>query len=159
MIVNCIKYLDQIKEELKHNINIQELKIQNSKFIGKPEDKFETLLFLPPNPQRIAEGGLRTMGLFKFSYKKVGNVWYICDLEGNPAIPAPKELQEKINEYSSHVSPLTSHFLPLITVITVVYNGAKHLEETIDQSNLRWQDGGINFLKLAKGTYECLIWR
>ena len=124
MIVNCIKYLDQIKEELKHNINIPELKIQNSKIIGKPEDKFETLLFLPPNSQRIAEGGLRTKGLFKFSYKKVGSeqlevrgdeaedngdVWYICDLEGNPAIPAPKELQEKINEYSSHVSPLTSY--------------------------------------------------
>jgi len=47
----------------KYDINIPELEIQNSKFIGKPEDKFETLLFLPPNPQRIAEGGLRTKGL------------------------------------------------------------------------------------------------
>jgi len=124
----------KIKEELKHNINIPDLKIQNSKFIGKPEEKFETLLFLPPNPQRIAEGGLRTKGLFKFSYKLVDNQWHVCDLEGYPLIPAPKEIQEKINEYvngleDSDKGAITQ--LPLITVITVVYNGAKHLEETI----------------------------
>jgi len=67
------------------------------------------MLFLPSNPSRIAEGGLRTKGLFKFSYKKVKSdfeknnknecknegIWYICDLDGNPAIPAPAELQEK----------------------------------------------------------------
>ena len=48
--------------------------------------------------------------------------------------PAPKEIQEKINEYvnsleDSDKGAITQ--LPLITVITVVYNGAKHLEETI----------------------------
>jgi hypothetical protein len=138
-------YLDssgKIKEEFKYKINIPELKIKNSKFIPNPEDKFETMLFLPPNSNRIAEGGLRTKGLFKFSYKKVrsdfeennntseneGN-WYICDLDGNPAIQAPAEFQEKINQYTSHLPPIT--FLPLITVITVVYNGAKYLEDTI----------------------------
>jgi len=56
-------------------------------------------------------------------------IWYICDLDGNPAIPAPDDLQEKINQYTSNLSPTT--FLPLITVITVVYNGAKYLEDTI----------------------------
>jgi hypothetical protein len=146
-------YLDssgKIKEEFKYKINIPELKIKDSKFIPNPGDKFETMLFLTPNSNRIAEGGLRTKGLFKFSYKKVrsemlevrsdfdGNnnntsenegIWYICDLDGNPAIPAPAELQEKINQYTSHFSPTT--FLPLITVITVVYNGAKYLEDTI----------------------------
>ena len=146
-------YLDsagQIKEEFKYKINIPELKIKDSKFIPNPGDNFETMLFLPPNSNRIAEGGLRTKGLFKFSYKKVRSemlevrsdfeennknayedegIWYICDLDGNPAIPVPAELQEKINQYTSHLSPIT--FLPLITVITVVYNGAKYLEDTI----------------------------
>jgi len=139
-------YLDssgKIKEEFKYKINIPELKIKDSKFIPNPEDKFKTMLFLPPNSNRIAEGGLRTRGLFKFSYKKVkrdfgenknnasenDGIWYICDLDGNPAIPAPDKLQEKINQYTSNLSPTT--FLPLITVITVVYNGAKYLEDTI----------------------------
>lgn len=146
-------YLDssgKIKEEFKYKINIPELKIKDSKFIPNSGDKFETILFLPPNSNRIAEGGLRTKGLFKFSYKKVRSemlevrsdfeennnntsenegIWYICDLDGNPAIPVQAELLEKINQYTTHLSPTT--FLPLITVITVVYNGAKYLEDTI----------------------------
>jgi len=126
-------YLDssgKIKEEFKYKINIPELKIKDSKFIPNPGDKFETMLFLPPNPHRKAEGGLRTKGFFKFSYKLVDDVWYICDLEGNPAIPAPEDLQNKIMLYvSSQSSPIT--YLPLITVITVVLNGEKTLEETI----------------------------
>jgi glycosyltransferase involved in cell wall biosynthesis len=142
----------KIKEEIKYRINNSKFNIQNSKFVGELGDKFETLLFLPPNPERKGEGGLRTKGLFKFSYKKVRSeklevrndlgrndknvnesesVWYICDFYGNPLIPVP----------SSHLSLLTSHLslltsspltsLPLITVITVVYNGAKYLEDTI----------------------------
>jgi glycosyltransferase involved in cell wall biosynthesis len=141
---NYLDFSGKIKEEFKYKINIPELKIKDSKFIPNPEDKFETMLFLLPNSNRIiAEGGLRTKGLFKFSYKKVKSdfeenknnasendgILYICDLDGNPAIPVPAELQEKINKYTSHLSSTT--FLPLITVITVVYNGAKHLEDTI----------------------------
>jgi len=126
-------YLDsygKIKEEFKYKINIPELKIKDSKFIPNPGDKFETMLFLTPNPHRKAEGGLRTKGFFKFSYKLVDGVWYICDLEGNPVISAPEDLQNKIRLYvSSQSSPIT--YLPLITVITVVLNGEKTLEETI----------------------------
>jgi hypothetical protein len=142
---SCLDNNEKIKEEIKYSINNSKFNIQTSKFIGKVGDKFETLLFLPPNPNRIAEGGLRTKGLFKFNYKKVRSktlevrndlerndknvnesesVWYICDFYGNPLIPVP----------SSHLSLLTSSSLtslPLITVITVVYNGAKYLEETI----------------------------
>jgi Glycosyltransferases involved in cell wall biogenesis len=126
-------YLDssgKIKEEFKYKINIPELKIKDSKFIPNPGDKFETMLFLPPNPHRKAEGGLRTKGFFKFSYKLVDGVWYICDLDGNPAIPAPEDLQNKIRLYVSSQSSQIS-YLPLITVITVVLNGEKTLEETI----------------------------
>jgi len=150
-------YLDssgKIKEEFKYKIDISKFNIQNSKFVGKMGDKFETFLFLPPNPEGKGEGGLRTKGLFKFNYKKVrsqklevrndlkaknkdvnGNedVWYICDFYGNPLIPVPSShlslLTSCLSPLTSHFSPLTS--LPLITVITVVYNGAKYLEDTI----------------------------
>jgi hypothetical protein len=126
----CLGETGKIKEEIKYYINIPAFKIQNSKFIPKPEDKFETMLFLPPNPQRKSEGGLRTKGFFKFSYKLVEDVWYICDLDGNPVISAPEDLQNKIRLYVSDQSkPIT--YLPLITVITVVLNGEKTLEETI----------------------------
>lgn len=56
-----------------------------------PDDKFETVLFLPEIEGRKGEGGLRTQGYFK------------------------KSLSDK----------------PLVTVVTVVYNGEQHLEETI----------------------------
>jgi glycosyltransferase involved in cell wall biosynthesis len=59
--------------------------------VNKPEDKFETVLFLAEGENRTGHGGLRTLGLFK------------------------RSLPDK----------------PLITLITVVLNGAKHLEETI----------------------------
>jgi hypothetical protein len=127
-------YLDssgKIKEEFKYKINIPELKIKDSKFIPNPGDKFETMLFLPPNSNRIAEGGLRTKGFFKLSYKLVDGVWYICDLDGNPVISAPEDLQNKIRVYVSSQSSSIS-YLPLITVITVVLNGEKTLEKTIE---------------------------
>jgi len=57
----------------------------------KPEDKFESFLFLPKGEARKGEGGLRTKGYFK------------------------KSLPDK----------------PLITIITVVFNGENHLEETM----------------------------
>jgi hypothetical protein len=75
-------------------------------------------------------------------------IWYICDTDGNPVKPAPVEIQEKIEGYIKSLPdninydikntdknedalqrPIT--FLPLITVITVVFNGVKTLEETI----------------------------
>jgi glycosyltransferase involved in cell wall biosynthesis len=59
--------------------------------VNNPDEKFESLLFLPFVEGRKGEGGLRTKGYFKKSYENK----------------------------------------PLITVVTVVYNGEKHLEETI----------------------------
>lgn len=38
--------------------------------INKPEDKFETVLFLPQGNGRKGEGGLRAKGYFKKSYKE-----------------------------------------------------------------------------------------
>ncbi|MCS6955474.1 MAG: hypothetical protein NZM44_03890, partial [Candidatus Calescibacterium sp.] len=71
-----------IKDKI-HEITIPEFRIFNSKFVGKSEDKFETMLFLPEGEGRQGEGGLRTKGYFKFSYKLMGDgLWYMCDLDG-----------------------------------------------------------------------------
>jgi glycosyltransferase involved in cell wall biosynthesis len=123
----------KIREELRYRIVNPVFKIQDSKFLKKPEDKFETLLFLPPNSKRLAEGGLRTKGFFKFSYKLIENRWYMCDIDGNPVIPAPEEIQKKIITYLSDFSLQSDpvNKLPLMTIVTVVLNGADLIEETI----------------------------
>lgn len=59
--------------------------------VKKPEDTFESVLFLPEGKNREGEGGLRREGYFKASY--------------------PDK--------------------PLISIITVVFNGENYLEETI----------------------------
>lgn len=64
---------------------------EKPEIINTPEDKFETVLFLPEGENRKGEGGLRTKGYFK------------------------KSFDDK----------------PLISIITVVFNGEKYLEETI----------------------------
>lgn len=56
------------------------------------QSKVQTQLFLPPNRDRIGEGGLRTVGYFKRQHLK---------------------------------------HLPVVTVITVVYNGRTYLKEAI----------------------------
>jgi glycosyltransferase involved in cell wall biosynthesis len=57
----------------------------------------------------------------------------MCDIDGNPVIPATEEIQKKIITYLSDFSlqsdPVSK--LPLITIVTVVLNGADLIEETI----------------------------
>ena len=158
----CVKFNNKgrIVEEFKYKINDPTLNIQNSKFIGNPEDKFETMLFLPNNHERKGEGGLRTKGYFKHSYKYIKSDcknnneiipdenkietgdWYIIDSNDKPLKLASTEIQQKIANYISNIkvekdnsikttTPENIVYLPLISVITVVYNGAKYLEKTI----------------------------
>lgn len=119
-----------------------------------PEAKFKTHLFLPEGEGRQGEGGLRTKGYFKHSYEVIDGQWYITDNfgvreEDAQRIPVdqdqvPDELLEYVQkelrqadedsdmkESEPPYSP--EHIkLPLITVVTVVFNGEKYLAETIE---------------------------
>ena len=76
----------------------------------KLEDKFKTVLFLPEGENRQGVGGLRTKGYFK-----TGGI-------------TPSPLKPNTSPLTPHASPEAK---PLITVVTVVYNGEQFLEETI----------------------------
>ncbi len=94
------------KTILDKNYSTTRLLTKEKPVIGnKPEDKFESVLFLPDGEDRKGEGGLRTQGYFKKSY------------------------EDK----------------PLISIITVVYNGEKYLEQTI-QSLTSDRGAGLYFL-------------
>lgn len=86
---------------------------EKPQIINTPEDKFETVLFLPKRENRIGEGGLRTKGYFK------------------------KSLNDK----------------PLISIITVVFNGEKHLEETI-RSVLSQSYDNIEYIVIDGGSID-----
>ena len=83
------------------------------KIINKPEDKFETVLFLDESGNRKGEGGLRTKGYFKKSYENK----------------------------------------PLISIITVVYNGEKYLEETI-QSVINQTYDNVEYIVIDGGSTD-----
>lgn len=146
--------VDFIKGECKFSISITELNIENSMILGKPGGKFETFLFLPESETRKAEGGLRTKGYLKHSYKLFGKDWYICDFEGNPLKVAPLEIQQRINQYLNSVSyGLEIRELPLISVITVVLNGEKYLEQAI-QSVINQTYPNIEYIIIDGGSTD-----
>ncbi len=80
-------------------------------------DKFRSELVLPGGKGRKAEGGLRTKGYFKHTYKFSKGSWYIRDLDERIHLPI---------EGCGY-----NGLLPLVSIITVVYNGVRYLEETI----------------------------
>jgi len=150
-------FLDEnskIKDNLKFSINNPVFRIQNSKFLVSPDDKFETMLFLPEGENRKGEGGLRTKGYFKFSYKKMDDKWFICDFYGNILKKAPENLQQKIEDYISSLDENQSiNDLPLITVVTVVFNGAKTLEQTI-QSVINQTHPNVEYIIINGGSTD-----
>lgn len=89
---------------------------EKPEIINNPEDKFETLLFLPDGENRKGEGGLRTKGYFKKSFENK----------------------------------------PLISIITVVYNGEKYLEETI-QSVINQTYDNVEYIIIDGGSKDGTI--
>lgn len=91
-----------------------------------PEAQFQTQLFLPEGEGRQGEGGLRTKGYFKHSYKN--KQWYTegdIDKQLIQNISIPTDKSKELENYTDYIS------FPLVTVITVVCNGEKYLENTI----------------------------
>lgn len=94
--------------------------------IFDPENaKFRTASFSSLNIEKKERGGLRVRGCFKYSYKLIdGKLWTVDFLDNRCE-------KVKILE-PTRISFLPSlSNLPLITVITVVLNGASTIEETI----------------------------
>ena len=76
----------------------------------------------PANLERKGEGGLRTKGYFKHSYRETS------------------ELSEKFT-------------VPLVTIITVVFNGEKHLEQTI-QSIISQTYDNVEYIIIDGGSTD-----
>ena len=98
----------------------------------KPGDKFDALLFLPAGEGRKGEGGLRMQGLFKHSYRNLNGRWHIYDSEDQPILADEEKIQateENVDKLGDVADEMKE--LPLISIVTVVFNGEKYLEETI----------------------------
>ena len=89
---------------------------EKSEIVNNPRDKFETVLFLPVGEDRKGEGGLRTKGYFRKSFKDK----------------------------------------PLITIVTVVFNGEKYLEETI-QSVINQTYDNIEYIIIDGGSTDVTL--
>jgi len=109
---------------------------------AKPEDQFETQVFLSAGENRQAEGGLRTKGYFKVGglisenlcHSKQSEESFNSKSDSKEESRHREEKDRHSREGGNLSSPLTestSQEKPLITVVTVVYNGEQFLEETI----------------------------
>ena len=117
------KYLDKngkVRRDLKFKLSFPEFGIVDSKIPAKEGEKFDTYLFLPEGEDRKGEGGLRTKGYFKFSYKLVNskellvnsdmvdsNSWWIIGHDDKPI------KQVTLPPITNHQAPSTNPQSPI----------------------------------------------
>lgn len=111
------------------------------KEITNLNDTSPAQLFLYKGAGRKGEGGLRTKGYFKHSYKT------------NNGILCIHNCVDKITQPISARLGSSNAVLPLITIITVVFNGAKFLEETI-QSIINQVYKNVEFIIIDGGSTD-----
>lgn len=104
-------------------VTTQKLEIRENR-----QSKVQTQLRLPPNRERISEGGLRTVGYFKRS-------WRSEELKSIPDVCSGSLLSNLTGKVSGKGNRKSKRQdfrrLPLVTVITVVYNRRKYLKGAI----------------------------
>ncbi len=127
-----------------------------TRLLSKLRPKIENLFH---NPQRI-EGGLRNRNLFKYTYE-IENVftkhekWYACDWKGNRLfeVEPPKNFDKSILKYLRNNSTIK---LPLVSIITVVLNGEKYIEQTI-KSVLNQTYSNIEYIIIDGGSKDATL--
>jgi len=111
---------------------IEEKELANTNFIRQNN------FMLTKKGINMKEGGLRKKGYFNFSYKIVNNIgknsnfqtWYLCDRNGKELFNIRHSIEiEKIAEHFKNGANIST--VPLVSIVTPVFNGEKYLEETI----------------------------
>lgn len=101
---------------------------------NKPEGKFETQLLLSDGEGRQGEGGLRTKGFFKIGGIVPEFLYSSSQGEGSKEFISYSDIASEVKSSSNSLFNIQNSSLDsssLITIVTVVYNGEKFLEETI----------------------------